>query len=103
MIAINPSPVELADLAEAMRPDWNRSDFEGAVAYAMREWEWRRVFGEVSRLLNDEGATPRDLVAAAEAASRDPRRRPETSPERAHEWASVIREMLPPPQRGDAA
>jgi hypothetical protein len=94
MIAINPSPVALADLAEAMRPDWNRADFEGAVAYAMREWDWRRVFGEVSRLMNDEGATPRDLVAAAEAAARDPRKRPETRADVAREWAGVIRETL---------
>jgi hypothetical protein len=85
MITINPSPVALADLAEAMRPDWNRSDFEGAVAYAMREWDWRRVFGEASRLLNDPGAEPRDLVAAAESAARDPRKRPETHADVARE------------------
>jgi hypothetical protein len=102
MITINPSPVALADLAEAMRPDWNRADFEGAVAYAMREWDWRHVFGEVSRLMNDEGATPHDLVAAADAAARDPRKRPGTHADVAREWGQVCREVLAA-QRGGAA
>jgi hypothetical protein len=94
MIAINPCPVELANVAEVMREDWNRADFEGALAYAMREWEWRRVFGEASRLMTDPGAEPRDLIAAVDAANRDPRKRAGTSPATAHEWADVIRETL---------
>jgi hypothetical protein len=94
MTAIIPCPVELASAAETMRPDWNRADFEGALAYAMREWEWRRVFGEASRLMTDPAAEPRDLVAAVDAANRDPRKRPQTSPELTAEWAPAIREAL---------
>ena len=61
-----PAPSELAGLAAAMRPDWDRASLEAAlIAATSAGWDWRRLFTYVSRLLADDSASPRDLLEAA--------------------------------------
>ena len=101
---VHPAPMQLADLAAAMRPDWDRTQLEGAIAQARSSgWSWPRVFSETARLLVQEDSAPRDLTAAAEAAQRghlQPRR--PAAPAVAREWGQVCREVLAA-QRGGAA
>lgn len=93
---VHPAPSQLAELAAAMRPDWDRAQLEGAVTAARSGgWSWPRVFSEVARLLVQEDSAPRDLTAAAEAAQRghlQPRR--PAAPSVAREWGQVCREVL---------
>ena len=99
MSPIHPAPSQLADLAAAMRPDWDRTQFEGAVAAARTGgWSWPRLFMEVARLLVQEDSSPRDLTEAARDQSQ---RRVPASPEMTREWASACREFLS--LRGGAA
>jgi len=102
MTPINPAPIELADLAAVMRPDWDRSLFEGAVAHALRSWSWPKVYGEVSRLLVQEDASPRDLTAAVDAQDPNRRYRP-ASAESAREWAAACRAVLEDAAKGAAS
>jgi hypothetical protein len=102
---VHPAPRELADLAVVMRPDWDRSQLEGAIDAARSGggWSFPKVFSEVARLLVQEDSSPRDLTAAAEAAQRShlqPRR--PAAPSVAREWGQVCREVLAA-QRGGAA
>jgi hypothetical protein len=93
MGAVHPAPIQLADLAAVMRPDWDRADLEGAVAASRASgWSWPRVFIEVARLLVLEESSPRDLTAAA----RNPVQAPmaPADPELARSWAADIRAML---------
>lgn len=89
---VHPAPIELADLAVKMRPDWDRTLLEGAIDAARKCWSWPRVYSEVSRLLVLEDSSPRDLTAAA--------RNPVTTqfapsdPDATRQWAADIREML---------
>ena len=70
-MSILPAPIELADLAAVMRPDWDRRDFEGAleacrIAHADDDgWDWPRTFRLAAAHLADPAASPRDLAAAA--------------------------------------
>lgn len=93
MTVIHPAPLQLADLAAVMRPDWNRAHLEGAVAGARQNgWSWPRVFAEVARLLVQDDSSPRDLTEAA----REPLNAPSApaSPELQREWAATCREFL---------
>lgn len=94
MSAVHPAPLQLADLAAAMRPDWDRADLEGAIAAARTGggWSWPRVFAEVARLLVQEDSSPRDLTAAARNPLEVPHR--PAAPEVASGWAADIREYL---------
>jgi hypothetical protein len=90
---VRPAPLQLADLAAVMRPDWGRSQLEGAIASARSSgWSFPRVFSEVARLLVQEDSSPRDLTEAA----RDRVTRPVTpaDPAVAREWGQVCREAL---------
>jgi hypothetical protein len=70
--AIIPAPGRLADLAEEMRPDWDRRQFEGALDAAARAgWSWLRQYDLATSLMRDENATPYDMAVAV----RDPRHR----------------------------
>jgi hypothetical protein len=89
MSAVHPAPLQLADLAAVMRPDWPREQLEGAIAAARQSWSWPRIFGEVARLLVDEDSSPRDLTVAA----RDPMTRTQPSPNY-REWAQACREAV---------
>jgi hypothetical protein len=102
MTPINPAPIELADLAAAMRPDWDRSLFEGALAHALRSWPWPKVYGEVSRMLVQQDATPRDLTVAVDAADPNRAYRP-ASAQATHEWAAACRAVLEDAARGAAS
>jgi hypothetical protein len=88
---VHPAPLELADLAVKMRPDWDRVQLDGAIAQARSSgWSFPRVFSEVARLLVLADSSPRDLTAA----SRNPALTPlaPSDPELAAGWAEVIRE-----------
>jgi hypothetical protein len=93
MSPVHPAPLQLADLAAVMRPDWDRRELEGAIASARSNggWSWPRVFIEVARLMVDEDAAPRDLnVAARDLAG--PRR--PADPSLTRDWAATCRELL---------
>ncbi len=93
MSPVHPAPIQLADLATAMRPDWDRTHLEGAIAQARSSgWSFPRVFSEVARLLVQEDSSPRDLTEAA----RQPLKSPSApaSPELQREWAATCREFL---------
>ena len=97
---IHPAPIQLADLAATMRPDWDRAQLEGAIASARSSgWSFPRVFMETCRLLVQEDSSPRDLTEAA----RDQVARPTPAdPTLTREWASAIREALDWPRAGAA-
>jgi hypothetical protein len=93
MSPVHPAPLQLADLAAAMRPDWDRTELEGAISAARQNdaWPWHRVFLEVARLLVAEDSSPRDLTAAA----RNPvGRNTPASPSVTREYAAACREFL---------
>jgi len=92
MSPVHPAPLQLADLAAVMRPDWDRHHLEGAIAAARASgWSWPRVFIEAARLLVDGNSSPRDLAEAAkdQAAARSP-----ADPSLTREWAAACRELL---------
>ena len=92
MTPVHPAPLQLADLAAVMRPDWDRNQLEGAIAQARTSgWSWPRVFMETARLLVMEDSSPRDLTEAARDQTAP--RRP-ADPEVTRGWASAIRETL---------
>ncbi len=63
---VRPAPIQLADLAAVMRPDWDRAELEGTIAAARSSgWSWPKLFSETARLLVQEESSPRDLAAAA--------------------------------------
>ena len=70
-MSILPAPIELADLAAVMRPDWDRRQFEGAVdacriAHTDDDgWDWAKTFRLAAAHLADPSASPRDLANAA--------------------------------------
>jgi hypothetical protein len=92
MTPIHPAPLQLADLAAVMRPDWDRRELDGAVADARTSggWSWPRVFSEVARLLVLEDSSPKDLTVA----SRDQLRRVAADPLLTKRWAADCREYL---------
>jgi hypothetical protein len=66
-MTIRPAPIELANLAEVMRPGWDRRQFEGALgAAAAAGWPWLRIFNTAMSLMGTENASPRDLTAAVQ-------------------------------------
>lgn len=93
MSPVHPAPLQLADLAAVMRPDWDRAELEGAITGARSGsgWSWPKVFSEVARLLVDEGASPRDLAVAArnQLAPRQP-----ADPSLTRDWAAACREYI---------
>lgn len=67
-MTIVPSPMELADLAEVMRPGWRRPQFEGALeACRASGWPWPRTFRVAALVMADEDGEPRDILAAAQS------------------------------------
>jgi len=93
MSPVHPAPLQLADLAAVMRPDWDRAELEGAIAGARSGsgWSWPKVFIETCRLLVDEDASPRDLAVAArdQLAPRRP-----ADPSLTRDCAAAARELL---------
>lgn len=89
---VHPAPIQLADLAAVMRPDWDRAQLEGAIASARSSgWSFPRVFSEVARLLVQEDSSPHDLTAA----SRDQTAaRRAADPSMTREWAAACRAFL---------
>ena len=100
MSAIHPAPRELADLAVVVRPDWDRTLLEGAIAQARSSgWSFPRVLLEVVRLLVQDDSSPRDLTAAAH----DPLARPApATPGVNREWAQVCRDVIAAAKDGAA-
>lgn len=92
MAPVHPAPLQLAELAAVMRPDWDRRELEGAVTEARTSggWSWPRVFSEVARLLVLEDSSPKDLTVA----SRDRLRRVAADPSQTRQWAADAREYL---------
>jgi hypothetical protein len=89
---VHPAPAQLADLAAVMRPDWDRSQLEGAVSAARTGgWSWQRVFSEVARLLVIEDSSPSDLTAAARKQVQAVK---PANPALTREWAGVCRMVL---------
>jgi len=84
---LRPAVGAFLDFATETRPDWDRSELEGALTAAGSNRPGDRSVGEhwaatqraASRLLADAAATPRDLLAQV----RDPLRRdaPDGTPE----------------------
>ena len=65
MSPIQSAPIELAGLAEKMRPDWDMAQFTGALNAAHSSgWDWPRTFRVATLLMADPDASPRDLVEA---------------------------------------
>jgi hypothetical protein len=98
-MTVQAAPIRLADLAEEMRPDWDRAQFDGVLAAARGAgWSWHRTFKLVSQLLLDESATPRDLAVAI----RDPLRPGPAPADSADvgEWEQM-RQAIVPRQRAD--
>ena len=91
MTPIHPAPLQLADLAAVMRPDWDRGTLEGAVAAARTSgWSWPKVFSEVARLLVMEDSSPHDLTVA----SRNQITRTAADPSLTKQWAADCRQFL---------
>ena len=92
MTPIHPAPLQLADLARVMRPDWDRTELESAVDAARRfgGWPWERVCGEVFRLLLQQDSSPHDLTVAA----RKPVGQQQADPEMTKQWAADCRKFL---------
>jgi hypothetical protein len=85
------APKQLADLAAAMRPEWDRDVLSSAIVAAKNAgWTWTRTFAETARLLTDENATPWDLKRAAAS----PLRRDQPDPAAAERGAALARQLL---------
>jgi hypothetical protein len=95
-----PATRELTDLAVAVRPDFDRTQVEGAISAARSAgWSFPRVLLELVRLLVQDDSSPRDLTAAA----RDPLARPAAAaPSVNREWAQVCREVIAAARDGAA-
>ena len=86
---ITAAPAELAGLACAMRPDWDRQAVADAILAAKHAgWTWDHVLAETVRLMRSPDGSPRDLRRAAASplareAGTDPGRVPEVAALRA--------------------
>lgn len=70
-MTVHPAPLQLADLAAEMRPDWDRAAFQQALdtcRFAHSDddgWDFARTLRLAAVHLADPSASPRDLAAAA--------------------------------------
>lgn len=82
---------QLADLALAVRDDWDAAQLAGALqAATVAGMPWPRLLAETVRLLCDEKATPRDLAALAT----DPRSRAGHDPAAYEAGLAAAREAI---------
>jgi hypothetical protein len=85
------APQQLAELARAMRPEWDHDVLAAAIVAAKNAgWTWTRTFTETARMLTDEKASPWDLKHAAAS----PLRREEPQPGATERGAALARELL---------
>lgn len=93
------APAELVALARVMRPDWDITQFEGALAACrMAGFSWPRTLRTATLILADEDGHPRELLDQV----RDPARRTghgqPVTPERNAEHAARARQLLGIPE-----
>lgn len=68
---IERATAELAELAAAVRPDWDRSAISAALANAtVSGMPWPRLLTETVRLMTREDGSPRELLDLATDARR---------------------------------
>jgi hypothetical protein len=85
------APNELADLARAMRPEWDHEVLSSAIVAAKNAgWTWARTFTETARMLTDEHASPWDLKHAAAS----PFQREHIEPGAEKRGAALARQLL---------
>lgn len=66
MTAMQWSVSGLAAFAAEFRPDWNQNDISSAILAAKSAgWADKRILREVTRLVADDDAEPRELLEAA--------------------------------------
>lgn len=82
---------ELVECAAKMRPDWDRTAFEGALqACRTAGLDWARTWRLVTVVITDEDGQPRDIVEAV----RNPLRRNQVPPGDAALGAELARTLL---------
>ncbi len=97
---IQAAPGELADLAAAMRPAWDRDILAGALLAARQAgWTWDRTLAETIRLMRTPDGSPWDLKRAAAS----PLRRDYPEPGTEKRGAAAARELLEHRHEGGAA
>ena len=65
MTTIVAAPQQLAELVAAMRPDWDRTRIDGAIAAARNAgWTFTRTAREMILLASTPDSTPADMDAA---------------------------------------
>ena len=85
------APDQLADLARAMRPEWDHDVLTAAIVAAKNAgWTWTRTFTETARLLTDPHASPWDLKHAAAS----PKERDLPAPGTEKRGAALARQLL---------
>jgi len=63
---IERATAELAELAAAVRPDWDRNAVSSALTVAsVSGMPWARMLTEMARLMTQEAGSPRDLLDLA--------------------------------------